>query len=492
MENVEPVQNSLQESSSIQPAEQKPHGKRNWKKWVLFTFLFMIIFVIFSYFFLTMPRQVGGSPIKPFNNGETVFAEKISYMVTNPQVGDRILFNPVSKTVEYDYVGVITKIDDSRYTVVSKSIENPWIISRSEILAKIYYPFIASQKTLQIISSQIPTPTLTPLPDQTANWKTYTSTESGYTVKYPPAFFLEKEEVAGESVIFHSMPKPTGTIEGKAIANLKYDVGVGVYDAKEKTLADIAKNYDEFKTREGYKREDFTLVNVKGYKISNAGIDFPTDIVVVLYNNKQYSLYVKYYSNDPVVKTQAKNEFNQMLSTFEFMLQSYSLDTPTKAVFMNTKYSYSVSYPSVLVPITSENDPSVLFEYPRYRSGSPIFYISVFSYSKGIDRDTAVYNNVSQNTIERVLSLKIGETVDRTTTYDIGGAWNQKTDYKRLEDAVVNGESFLVIENNGYGGVDRRLFLKKNNYIYMLGTHYQDDQRLIDFQKFYSSFKFTQ
>lgn len=91
----------------------------------------------------------------------------------------------------------------------------------------------------------------------------------------------------------------------------------------------------------------------------------------------------------------------------------------------------------------------------------------------------------------KVLNLKIGEELDKQTTQDMGGVWNLESKYKRLPDETINGATFLVIENpKWYGGSDRRLFLKKNNNIFLIGKTYNTPDELIQFKKFYSTFKF--
>ncbi|MBI2596620.1 hypothetical protein HYW41_00465 [Candidatus Daviesbacteria bacterium] len=101
--------------------------------------------LVFTYLFLASPHRVSGSPISPFKRGQFILSEKMTYLFFPPEVGDRVIFQPVEKQVDSvgagDFVGIIMKKDsDLHYTIQSRE-GSPWIVSRKEIKERIYYPF---------------------------------------------------------------------------------------------------------------------------------------------------------------------------------------------------------------------------------------------------------------------------------------------------------------------------------------------------------------
>lgn len=162
----------------------------------------------------------------------------------------------------------------------------------------------------------------------------------------------------------------------------------------------------------------------------------------------------------------------------------------------NTLHKYTVKYPPNFPRSNDigngETENSTIFGCDGESYCLPPYYISVMPYPSGTSRDTNIYNSLSNPTIDKIFTLKVGDELDQETTYDIGGKWNFSTRYKRLADETINGEEFLIIENpKWYGGSDRRLFKKKNNKIYMIGSTYPTPEQLNTFKNIYSSFKFT-
>jgi len=159
-------------------------------------------------------------------------------------------------------------------------------------------------------------------------------------------------------------------------------------------------------------------------------------------------------------------------------------------VYRSSTNKYEVKYPSRFPP-SEENPNSVIFGCNGSEEGYclPPYYISVLTL--GNAKDTNVHNSLTQSTIDKVFVLKTGDELDKATTEEIGGKWNFPTRYKRLDDELINGEKFLVIENPiAYGGSDRRLFINKNNKVYMIGGTYNGDRELNSFKEIYLSFKF--
>lgn len=95
--------------------------------------------LLFTFLFLASPHKIIGSPIAPFKTGQFVLSEKITYLFFPPEVGERVIFQPVEK--QADFVGIIMKKDnDLHYTIQSRE-GSPWIVSKQEIKERIYYSF---------------------------------------------------------------------------------------------------------------------------------------------------------------------------------------------------------------------------------------------------------------------------------------------------------------------------------------------------------------
>ncbi len=158
-------------------------------------------------------------------------------------------------------------------------------------------------------TATVPTPTI----DPTANWKTYANMQYEYSFRYPPNFY--QIPIDKNTLQFTPIPWPSGEIGQNELNKVGYGIGVLVSSTNQ-SLEEIASKYDQFKTRPGYSSTPITIDGVSGLKLTSVAIDFPTDAVVVLKNNREYFIYVKYYSLEKTIE--AKNIFNQILSTFKF------------------------------------------------------------------------------------------------------------------------------------------------------------------------------
>ncbi len=171
-------------------------------------------------------------------------------------------------------------------------------------------------------------------------------------------------------------------------------------------------------------------------------------------------------------------------------------ETANWKTYTNSLNKYQVMYPSTLVAKNDlgagNNLNNTIFDYPPGPGvDMPPYYISVITFSLGTTQNPNVYNSLSKPVLDKIFALKVNEETDRKTTIEIGGSWNYPTNYKRLADAIINGEGFLVIENpKWYGDSDRRLLINRDDKIYMIGTTYQTVDQLKTFQNLYSTFKF--
>jgi len=208
-----------------------------------------------------------------------------------------------------------------------------------------------------------------------------------------------------------------------------------------------------------------------------------------------------------------QQQLNSIKNTVQEHTSQTTITVPKNwKTYKNTKYGYMVKYPPTgewgdrqedgtfkniktanIVALTDQNLPvdaadSVLFDLDVPLFGPPIFYISVLNNTKS---NMYIHGTISKTSLDNIFALKIGQETDRKTTEDLDGSWNRKGIYKRLPDIKPNSLKFKVIENShAYGGIDRRMFLEKENIVFMLGKTYTEEKYLIQFEQFYSSFEF--
>lgn len=110
-------------------------------KKVFLCFFLLAGLLLFAYEFLAHPHAIYGDPVEPFVKGQTVWSEKITYLLGEPKVGERVIFEPQSKL---SHVGLITDINTvgqvTTYSIVGSNWDNPWVVSSDKITRRIYYP----------------------------------------------------------------------------------------------------------------------------------------------------------------------------------------------------------------------------------------------------------------------------------------------------------------------------------------------------------------
>ncbi len=155
-----------------------------------------------------------------------------------------------------------------------------------------------------------------------------------------------------------------------------------------------------------------------------------------------------------------------------------------------SKYSFQVKYPTIL-EINDEFKYSVLFNAIQNEPGAPgfpTFYVSTIP--NGYEnKNVEVYNFISATTIDDFFKAKVNEIVAQGSNHDVYG------NFKKLPNTSVYNQSAIVVENNNpweyKGGKDRRVFIKRNGFTYMIGTYSQTNVELKNFELFLSTFKFT-
>lgn len=92
--------------------------------------------------------------------------------------------------------------------------------------------------------------------------------------------------------------------------------------------------------------------------------------------------------------------------------------------------------------------------------------------------------------INTLLNLPSKGQTDQSTTYDLGGMWNQKTNYTRLPDQKTNGVSLAIFDNPaGYDGSSRIWFYNNKGTILQFTCRYSNEVMLKQCQDIMTSLK---
>lgn len=333
---------------------QTPPRKSLFKKLIKILFLFFI-FLIFVYMFLAHPYLTHGHPIKPFYVGEHVLSEKVSYLFNNPKKGDRVIFK-VDDT-NMDFIGVIIDIEniDNRttYKVASSNSNNPWVITRDKIVAKIYYPFMENKEVLKIVLAQVsPTPTTPPTTDPTG-WKTYTNSDMKISFSYPNEEYLLKKE-SGNEVSFSFLWLGKDEVpESLTISNSK------ITDVS--SIRKCTGSNDE--------KPDCIYPEIKKIKlggknaISFTYAAFGGSPLVVIQTTDEPKVEIRFI----ILGGGSEKTLDQILSTFKFSDQNQTTDTSAWKTSNVTKLpetsfiSYSIKYPNTWKSNEEKNETSNTF-----------------------------------------------------------------------------------------------------------------------------------
>lgn len=156
-----------------------------------------------------------------------------------------------------------------------------------------------------------PSPTPTSTPEPTANWNTYVSQALRISFNYP-ATYSKPEERSG----YLSILSPLNPDRGKSFDVQEGELKVEIYtdpaennDSSEQCLKDHGLS-DPIVT----KQKNVSIAGISTIKYTLESAEF----ICVIYNDTRYAI-VKY-----PVQTDRQNEYNQILSTFQFLDQTDS------------------------------------------------------------------------------------------------------------------------------------------------------------------------
>ncbi len=120
--------------------------------------VWLLLLVVPVVMFLASPIQVGGDPISPIKRGQMMLSESVTYLRSEPKVGDRVVFNNPNSDVRW--VGVVTGKENINgkelFVIVSSPSRAPWVIARAGIKSKIYFPIMDNADVIMAVKSAVP------------------------------------------------------------------------------------------------------------------------------------------------------------------------------------------------------------------------------------------------------------------------------------------------------------------------------------------------
>lgn len=167
---------------------------------ILLVIIGAIAILVFCYVFIITPYKVFGSDVKPpFKLHQTVLAEKLTYLFKNPEVGERVVFNP--QTSDGVFVGTVKEINTkgnvASYKILAAAYTqgNLWEISKEKIKGRVYYPFLSKKEVIALLPTFTPASTTAPAPTKgNKEWDTsatssdlqlYKNLKYGFSINYP-------------------------------------------------------------------------------------------------------------------------------------------------------------------------------------------------------------------------------------------------------------------------------------------------------------------
>jgi hypothetical protein len=181
-----------------------------------------------------------------------------------------------------------------------------------------------SKKSTPTSVSKISTPT----PDPTANWKTYTDSKYGYSIKYPTQWDANLPPV-GHGILIGQGPNEN-------------QITIGIFSTKNATMANSCKQTQQIlldnipASRCNFAQQ---ISEERGVAY-NPPIISKTIYIEALHNNQYYSVSLSSDQTSDKFKY-----FDQILSTFKFTDQNQADPTANWKTYTDKESEYSIRYP---------------------------------------------------------------------------------------------------------------------------------------------------
>ncbi|MCR4276432.1 MAG: hypothetical protein NUV90_03540 [Candidatus Parcubacteria bacterium] len=185
-----------------------------------------------------------------------------------------------------------------------------------------------------------------PVAAQTSDWKTYTNSQYGFEVKYPLNWFLiDCVSYVGFS---YSQSKLPLCSTNQSPPHINITVTEGSTPGIEKYIEDAQNSLVDYSKTEMKVGGNVSATKLSGLAkaVDGPGPTAGTQVVKVLFSRSNTIYQVYYYMLDNKDYSQV---FDQMLSTFKFTASTAQTSNSQIAnwkVYSNTRYSYTIKYPS--------------------------------------------------------------------------------------------------------------------------------------------------
>lgn len=330
--------------------------------------------------------------------------------------------------------------------------------------------FIVQSQSTKKSPEQISQVPPTPIPDPTANWKTYTSQLGKYSIKYPPNVVPEEEIIDGGDTPFILTTKFTFNKEEKGCYPHQYPgvilsvsnvpVGIQIRDALNKGYAGLFIGEPE-------KLNDTLIQNKQALRGSAKSSTNAYEEDAYVINNDE--LYAFTFCTALEYSIEHKNLFDQMLSTFKFTDSTDA--TANWQTYTNAVYGFSIRYPLettwVIYPehITKNKISIIGIGNQQYEGGKNI--LLEISPQQVINQKDYIIKNIAPNSDPKMVS-----------TVNINGISAQKWSF-----------------NSATGEDNYAIFLNRNNKTYILIKELINKDNFIDYSnqidQILSTFRFV-
>ncbi len=204
-----------------------------------------------------------------------------------------------------------------------------------------YFVLNTKSKSQPVISKTTPTsipasaPSLTP--DPTANWKTYTDSQNGFSFKYPSSLYVKISNKFPNSIFVMQNNIDIEKASEGPVSDLTIHVekGNNIPAAFDNVKQNLHNPLDQNLTIDGASGR-----GISGTMSGNLEGTFNSN-VVILKDNKVITLNFYEY-NDKF----SKAIFNQILSTFKFTDTNQTTDTSIWKTYTNSTVGFSFRYPT--------------------------------------------------------------------------------------------------------------------------------------------------
>ncbi len=237
------------------------------------------------------------------------------------------------------------------------------------MIAILFGGYLIYQNQFKSVTPSSPQ-TTQPGSDEAANWKTYTNTKYGYSIKYPTDWIVNDPCIADKQFLDCSAPEVSIKSLEKFTLNeqdINYSIRISKLDKDPRDTTGLIAFYVP---PGGYKEEKINSIDVlKGLGMNNT-LEF---YFKKRENNYIWITFGPYSEKAPFPKQGSfYKTFNKILSTFKFTDQNQA-DTFNWKTYTNTKWSFSFKYPS---QFTLKEDKSESIQYPSGTRYSLWFYIT--------------------------------------------------------------------------------------------------------------------